>query len=247
MAIDSAEKRKAISGIFMPFGPGVTPNVLKDAEWRGEVGFGYPFLSGVTPPATPANFSVTAGDAQVTLSWQASAGATSYNIYRGLTSGGEVLVQSGIAATSFVDTGLTNGTTYYYQVSAVNAGGESARTAEDSATPQAAPVPVPPAVGPGTGGGLGQAVPSYHTLFPPPIERGPRRWIEPKKEPERRRDRERLKKREKKKKPVLVELKTGPGPVPGPGPISDDAFFELLLINDFDFITAAMLVDAGVR
>jgi fibronectin type 3 domain-containing protein len=48
--------------------------------------------------------------------------------------------------TSYIDTGLTNGTAYYYAVSAAfsgnpNAGGESADSSEASATPQGAPPP----------------------------------------------------------------------------------------------------------
>jgi hypothetical protein len=93
-----------------------------------------------TKPAAPANFTATAGDRKVTLSWSASSGATSYNIYRATSAGGEGATpyRAGLAATAFTDTGVTNGTTYYYQVSAVNAAGESARSAERSARPQAA-------------------------------------------------------------------------------------------------------------
>lgn len=40
MAIDSAEKRKSISGIWMGI-PGVTPNSAKDSEWRQEAGWSY--------------------------------------------------------------------------------------------------------------------------------------------------------------------------------------------------------------
>lgn len=41
MAIDTAEKRKSISGILMPLVPGVTPNSLQDSEWRAEAGWNY--------------------------------------------------------------------------------------------------------------------------------------------------------------------------------------------------------------
>jgi fibronectin type 3 domain-containing protein len=92
----------------------------------------------VAPPAAPTGLSATASDGRVALAWSAAAGATSYNVYRSTTSGAEALWQSGVAATTYTDTGVTNGTTYHYMVSAVNAGGESPRSAEVSARPQVA-------------------------------------------------------------------------------------------------------------
>ena len=41
MAIDSAEKRRSAAHVGSRRGPGVTPNVLKDAEWRQQAGWGY--------------------------------------------------------------------------------------------------------------------------------------------------------------------------------------------------------------
>ena len=61
-------------------------------------------------------------------------GATGYNLYRGTSSGGETLLQAGLAGTSFTNTGLASGTTYYYQVTAVNSKGESAKSGQVSAT-----------------------------------------------------------------------------------------------------------------
>jgi hypothetical protein len=87
-------------------------------------------------PAAPTGLTAAPGDSQVTLSWTAASGAASYNVYRSTASGAETLLQSGVAGTTFTDTGLTNGTTYYYKVSAVNAAGESPLSAEVSATPQ---------------------------------------------------------------------------------------------------------------
>jgi len=92
----------------------------------------------VPAPAAPTGLTATAGNAQVSLSWTASSGATSYNIYRSITSGAESLLQSGVSGTTFTDSSVTNGTTYYYKVAAVNAGGTSPLSGEVSATPQVA-------------------------------------------------------------------------------------------------------------
>ena len=49
MAIDTAEKRKSISGIHLyASGPGVTSNAAKDSEWRTQAGYGYPIVAAVT-------------------------------------------------------------------------------------------------------------------------------------------------------------------------------------------------------
>jgi len=88
---------------------------------------GQPAGTGVPP--TPANVAVTATtNASITLGWTASAGATGYNVYRD-----DGKVQS-TTATSFTDGGLAPATTHSYAVSAVDAAGESARSAVVSAT-----------------------------------------------------------------------------------------------------------------
>ena len=87
------------------------------------------------PPSTPTNLQATPGNAQVSLTWSASTGATSYNVKRSTTSGGPYTQMASPTTTSFTDTGLTNGTTYYYVVSAVNATGQSANSNQVSATP----------------------------------------------------------------------------------------------------------------
>ncbi|WP_426445558.1 endo-1,4-beta-xylanase [Paenibacillus sp. S-38] len=87
-------------------------------------------------PAAPANLIATAGSSQVRLSWTASAGAVSYTLKRAAASGGPyTMVASGVTGTSYTDTGLTNGTTYYYVVSAVNDVGASPDSAQVSAAP----------------------------------------------------------------------------------------------------------------
>jgi hypothetical protein len=88
------------------------------------------------PPPTPTGLQATAGNAQVTLSWNASTGATSYNVKRSTANGGPFSATlASPAVTNYMDTAVTNGTTYYYVVSAVNASGESANSAQASATP----------------------------------------------------------------------------------------------------------------
>lgn len=98
--------------------------------------------SAVTKPVAPTGLTATAANTQVALSWTVSAGAVSYNIYRSTTSGGEVKIATTpatITTTSYIDTGLSNGTTYYYKVTAVNSAGESARSTEASVTPRLTP------------------------------------------------------------------------------------------------------------
>ncbi|HTD21377.1 MAG TPA: malectin domain-containing carbohydrate-binding protein [Terriglobales bacterium] len=96
---------------------------------------------GVTPPTAPTLATPTAGNNQVSLSWSASAGASTYNVKRTLTSGANyAVVASGLTATSFTDTTVTNGTKYFYVVSAQNAAGESPNSNEVSATPASGPV-----------------------------------------------------------------------------------------------------------
>ena len=58
MAIDTAEKRRSISGIWFHSIPGVAPNVAKDAEWRQESGRGYSGIAadGPPPPPPPGGF-----------------------------------------------------------------------------------------------------------------------------------------------------------------------------------------------
>jgi len=94
------------------------------------------------PPAAPAGLRATGGNAQVALTWSASAGVTSYHVKRSTTTGGPYTQVGAPATTSFSDTGLTNGTTYFYVVSALNSVGESANSNQASATPPNTPADV---------------------------------------------------------------------------------------------------------
>jgi fibronectin type 3 domain-containing protein len=91
-----------------------------------------------TAPAAPTGVIATAGNAQVTLSWNASTGATGYVVKRGTAGGGPYTQVGTPTAINFTDTGLTNGTKYLYVVEASNRAGVSANSAEVSATPVAA-------------------------------------------------------------------------------------------------------------
>ena len=90
---------------------------------------------GVTIPATPTGLAATPGNGQVALTWTASAGATSYNVKRGTANGGPYTTVASPTAADYTDTNLTNGTPYYYVVSAVNSAGESANSSQVSTTP----------------------------------------------------------------------------------------------------------------
>jgi len=114
---------------------------------------------GPTIPPTPTGVTATAGNAQATISWSASSGATSYNVKRSTTSGGPYTTVGSPTTTSFTNTGLTNGTTYYYVVSAVNSAGESANSSQVSATP--------------SGGGGGSQL-----LVNPGFESGAVTWVQ---------------------------------------------------------------------
>jgi hypothetical protein len=90
-------------------------------------------IPGVAAPSAPANFAASAtSTTQVNLSWSASAGASSYDIYRSVNHSAYTLLKS-TSATSTSDTGLTADTTYLYQVRAV-AGGAASAFVTDAAT-----------------------------------------------------------------------------------------------------------------
>ncbi len=94
-------------------------------------------ISGI--PRVPTGLTASAGNMQVGLSWTASVGAESYNVKRSTNNGVTYsTIATGITSPGYLDTGLLNGTDYYYEVSATNSDGESADSSPVSATPQSA-------------------------------------------------------------------------------------------------------------
>jgi len=99
-------------------------------------------------PAVPAGLTASAGNGSVMLSWSAATGAASYSVYQGTSAGGEgATAITSVSGTTATINGLTNGTTYYFKVTAVDPGGASAPSNEANATPMA------PSSGHGGGGG----------------------------------------------------------------------------------------------
>ena len=105
----------------------------------------------ISAPAAPTGLTAKAGDSQVSLKWAAPASdggspVTSYDVYDGITSGfpskGAVINTTG---TSVTVSGLTNGTTYYFRVVALNAAGKMSRSSSEAyARPTGTPPPSPP-------------------------------------------------------------------------------------------------------
>jgi hypothetical protein len=83
------------------------------------------------PPAVP-QVEISPGITRIGLRWDDVPCATSYNVYRSISSGTETLYQSGVSRTAkiYTDTGVVGSTTYFYKVTAVGLGGESALSAE---------------------------------------------------------------------------------------------------------------------
>jgi hypothetical protein len=98
-------------------------------------GVAYPPPNGA-PYAASGLIATLSNNTNVNLSWTAGSGATSYNLYRAAESGGEGTnpVVTGITGTSYTDTNLNSGTTYYYQVVAVNGSGITGYSPEAHAT-----------------------------------------------------------------------------------------------------------------
>ena len=97
-------------------------------------------------PVAPILTGLPVSGSSVTLNYNVSDNATSFNILRSLTAGGPyTTIKTGVTVGTYTDTGLTAGTTYYYVVQAVNPKGTSGNSNE------VAVAPIPPVIGNGNG------------------------------------------------------------------------------------------------
>ncbi len=88
------------------------------------------------PPPAPTGLAALPGPRQVSLSWNAAPTATSYAVKRATISGGPyTTLATGLTSSSYLDTGLTPGTTYHYVVTGSNPTGESPPSSQVSAIP----------------------------------------------------------------------------------------------------------------
>lgn len=126
---------------FAAYGLGTDASTAGSGSTSATNGFSVPPECGVpcdNPPAAPTGVTASPnGDNQILVSWNAVTGAASYRVFRSTTSGGpyDLIATVSAPTTSFNDTGLNGGTTYFYVVQAVAADGcTSANSAEASAT-----------------------------------------------------------------------------------------------------------------
>lgn len=122
-------------------------------------------LTGIqAPPPAPLNLVATPTYGNVNLTWSAVSSATNYYVKRSTSTNASFSVINNTSATSYTDTNVLNGSTYYYVVSAVNSSGEGPDSAIASATPI---IPPPPAPRIGWFDYEGNAIDGFYTVLHP--------------------------------------------------------------------------------
>jgi hypothetical protein len=86
-------------------------------------------------PSTPIGLTATPGNSWVSLTWPEVPGAASYRLKRATGTGGPYVQIAAPVSTGHTDSGLENGRTYFYVVSAEGTVGESSNSAQVGATP----------------------------------------------------------------------------------------------------------------
>jgi len=113
-----------------------TTYYYKIAGYNGEgIGSQSSYIVATTLPVAPTGVTAIASSSNsITISWSAVKGATGYRIYRSITPSGTDELIGTSTTTTYASTGLTSGTTYYYNVAAYNNGGEGSKSNAVSAT-----------------------------------------------------------------------------------------------------------------
>jgi beta-lactamase superfamily II metal-dependent hydrolase len=137
---DNVFSYSAVVDNATPLGPKSLPVQISDAQARGSSTSISLNIQSASAPNTPTNLIATPGNQQISLNWDAVAGSTGYNVKRSLVNGGPyTTIAPNIAPNSYTDTGLSNGTHYYYVVSALSGANESGNSNQADATPSAPP------------------------------------------------------------------------------------------------------------
>lgn len=118
-------------------------NSFEDGGIINEMASNFVAAANLITASPPEALQAIARNGQVALTWNAPLGATGYNLKRAAMSGGPYMIIASLTETNDTDTDVTNGTTYYYVVSAIRNGSESANSSEVSAMPQLPPPSAP--------------------------------------------------------------------------------------------------------
>ncbi|HWC59247.1 MAG TPA: polysaccharide lyase family protein, partial [Verrucomicrobiae bacterium] len=105
----------------------------------GGISTNSPAIAITTTPPPPAPITAIPGNSQVFIDWGDSAGATNYVLLRSTINGGPYTTILSTTNTSYLDSSLANGTTYYYVAYAIGTNGTSPISAQTAGTPRANP------------------------------------------------------------------------------------------------------------